>query len=88
MTWQVHVYGSASPELRSWCERHGLPLHVFAWRQDHANAGFAPDALYLIRPDTYVALAATTGAVGSLQRYFNDRGIQPGLPVGTQQHAA
>jgi len=88
MTWQVHVYGSASPELRSWCERHGLPLHVFAWRQDHANAGFAQDALYLIRPDTYVALAATTGAVGSLQRYFNDRGIQPGLPVGTQQHAA
>src|SRR5262249_24342562 len=67
MTWQGHVYGSASPELRSWCERHNLPLHVFSWRQDYAKAGFAEDALYLIRPDTYVALATTTGVVGSLQ---------------------
>ena len=88
MTWQVHVYGSASPELRSWCERHNLPLHVFSWRQDYAKAGFAEDALYLIRPDTYVALATTTGVVGSLQRYFNDRRIYPGLPGGTQKHAA
>jgi 2-polyprenyl-6-methoxyphenol hydroxylase-like FAD-dependent oxidoreductase len=88
MTWQVHVYGSASPELMTRCERHGLPLHVFAWRPEYANAGFAQDALYLIRPDTYVALAATTGAVGSLQRYFNDRGIRPGPPAGTQQDAA
>jgi 2-polyprenyl-6-methoxyphenol hydroxylase-like FAD-dependent oxidoreductase len=87
MTWQVHVYGSANPELRAWCERHDLPLHVFAWRQDHATAGFAQDAIYLIRPDTYVALAATTGVVGALQRYFNDRGLHVGVP-GAQQHAA
>jgi 2-polyprenyl-6-methoxyphenol hydroxylase-like FAD-dependent oxidoreductase len=88
MTWQVHVYGSASPELRTWCEGHGLPLHVFAWRQDYGNAGFAQDALYLLRPDTYVALAAATGVVGSLQRYFNDRGIRIGWPGGGEKHAA
>ena len=76
MTWQVHVYGTASPELRTWCESHDLDLHVFVWRQEYANAGFAQDALYLIRPDTYVALAAYPGTVGALQAYFDDRRIK------------
>ena len=30
---------------------------VFAWRSEHETAGLARDALYLLRPDTYVALA-------------------------------
>jgi 2-polyprenyl-6-methoxyphenol hydroxylase-like FAD-dependent oxidoreductase len=75
MTWQVHVYGTASPELRTWCERHVLPLHEFAWRQEFGRAGFAQNAVYLIRPDTYVALAAADGTTGALQRYFDGRGI-------------
>jgi 2-polyprenyl-6-methoxyphenol hydroxylase-like FAD-dependent oxidoreductase len=76
MTWQVHVYGTASAELRSWCERRNLPLHVFAWRQNYAKAGFARDALYLIRPDTYVALASADDMIDSLQRYFDSRGLR------------
>src|SRR6516225_6606837 len=65
MTWQVHIYGAASPELKTWCQRRGPPLHVFAWRPEYGTAGFAQDALYLIRPDTYVALAQRSGAVDS-----------------------
>src|SRR5215813_14813439 len=76
MIWQVHVYGRASPELKSWCQERGLPLYVFAWRPEYAKAGFAQDALYLIRPDTYVALAQRSGAVDSLRRYFAQRGIR------------
>jgi 2-polyprenyl-6-methoxyphenol hydroxylase-like FAD-dependent oxidoreductase len=75
MTWQVHVYGTANPELRVWCESRDLPLHVFAWRQEHGKAGFAQNALYLVRPDTYVALATAEDPVGSLQRYFDSRGM-------------
>src|SRR5262249_8223126 len=88
MTWQVHVYGAASPELKTWCQEHGLPLHVFAWRPQHGEAGFAQDALYLIRPDTYVALAQRSGAVDSLRRYFEQRGIRAQTHGGTQKHAA
>jgi hypothetical protein len=88
MTWQVHVYGTASPELRTWCDRHYLPLHEFAWRQQYGNAGLAQDAVYLIRPDTYVALANRTDEVGSLQRYFDDRGIRIELLGGGHKHAA
>ena len=65
MSWQVHVYGAATPELRVWCDSRSLPLHVFPWRQEYGNAGFAQDATYLIRPDTYVALADDSSAVNS-----------------------
>jgi hypothetical protein len=75
MTWQVHVYGAATPELRVWCDSRSLPLHVFPWRQEYGNAGFAQDATYLIRPDTYVALAGDSSSVNSLQRYFDNRQI-------------
>ncbi len=78
VAWQAHVYGVASPELRRCCEENDLPLHVFSWRPGHAQAGFAQNALYLIRPDTYVALADSSGAVDVLRRYFEDRGIRMG----------
>lgn len=79
MRWQVHVYGSATREVTAWCARHDLPLHVFAWREDYVAAGLARDALYLVRPDTYVALAEPGGAepAATLERYFAERRIKP-----------
>jgi 2-polyprenyl-6-methoxyphenol hydroxylase-like FAD-dependent oxidoreductase len=76
LDWQVHVYGSASRELTAWCTQRNLPLHIFPWRDDHARAGLARDALYLLRPDTYVALADAGGSAAALDRYVADKGIQ------------
>lgn len=72
-TWQVHVYGAASPELAQWCQEHDLPLHRFDWGPEHQKAGLARNALYLLRPDTYVALAETSGSVQALDQYFTQR---------------
>lgn len=88
MTWQVHVYGIADAELKTWCEAHQLPVHVFPWRSKYGTVGLAQDALYLIRPDTYVALAIRPGTADSLQRYFTKRGIRIGARGGTHKHAA
>ena len=77
MDWQVHVYGTANAELAAWCGDHNLPLHVFAWRSEYEAAGLARDGLYLLRPDTYVALADGSGAADALARYFSDLGIRP-----------
>ena len=74
--WQVHVYGTARGSLGEWCATHGVPLHVFAWSEAHAEAGLARDALYLMRPDTYVALAEGSGEPDILQRYFAERRIR------------
>jgi 2-polyprenyl-6-methoxyphenol hydroxylase-like FAD-dependent oxidoreductase len=75
MNWQVHVYGSANADLSAWCASHGVPLHVFHWRSEHEAAGLVRDATYLLRPDTYVALADASGAPGALDRYCADHGI-------------
>ena len=76
ISWQVHVYGAAKPALTAWCERQRVPLHVFDWRSEYGAAGLARDALYLLRPDTYVALAEPSGAPGALDRYLADLGIR------------
>jgi 2-polyprenyl-6-methoxyphenol hydroxylase-like FAD-dependent oxidoreductase len=76
MDWQVHVYGSASAELAAWCAARDVPLHVFGWRSEYEKAGLARDALYLLRPDTYVALADASGAASALDSYFRDHGIK------------
>jgi 2-polyprenyl-6-methoxyphenol hydroxylase-like FAD-dependent oxidoreductase len=74
--WQVHVYGDAQPELLAWCKEIDLALHVFPWRPQYADAGFTQNALYLLRPDTYLALAADGGLVDAVQGYFASRRIQ------------
>jgi hypothetical protein len=76
MNWQVHVYGSASAELLAWCASHGMPLHVIDWRSEHEAAGLARDAIYLLRPDTYVALTDPSGTPDALDRYCADRAIR------------
>ena len=58
LDWQVHVYGSATPEIQAVCKERTLPLHVFPWRPEMGRAGLRRNAVYLVRPDGYVALAA------------------------------
>ncbi|UVJ41879.1 FAD-dependent monooxygenase [Pseudomonas sp. LS1212] len=77
MKWQVHVYGTASEALVKWCSERGLPLQVFDWAPAHEAAGLGYNALYLLRPDTYVALAESSGNVQALERYFSERSITP-----------
>ncbi|KFI08884.1 FAD-dependent oxidoreductase [Massilia sp. BSC265] len=68
--WQVHVYGQAYPDLRAWCDRHGMILREFEWGVEHDEAGFARNAGYLLRPDGYVALCAAGASAQALEDYF------------------
>ena len=76
MAWQVHVYGTAGGELARWCAQHEMALHVFDWCEEADAAGLARDALYLIRPDCYVAFAEGSGAPAALEGYFADHGLR------------
>ena len=69
IAWRVHVYGAASEELASWCSGRGLALNVFGWRPEYLEAGLQRDALYLLRPDSYVALVDASGSPQALERY-------------------
>jgi 2-polyprenyl-6-methoxyphenol hydroxylase-like FAD-dependent oxidoreductase len=67
--WQVHVYGEPRSGLAEVCAELQLPLHDFAWQPVMRRAGLRRAALYLIRPDGYVALAAPEAAPERLRAY-------------------
>jgi 2-polyprenyl-6-methoxyphenol hydroxylase-like FAD-dependent oxidoreductase len=73
LAWQVHVYGEAMPEITAACRERGLALHVFPWRASMRRTGLRRDALYLVRPDGYVALADPAARATTLLRYLDER---------------
>jgi hypothetical protein len=75
--WQVHVYGEAETAVREACGELGLPLHDFAWESGMRRAGLQHGALYLLRPDGYVALADPTADPERLREYFAERELTP-----------
>ena len=69
LDWQLHVYGTPGPELLTWCMQRDLPLKVFPFTPPAHRAGLAEDALYVVRPDGYVGLAAPRFERVSLDAY-------------------
>jgi 2-polyprenyl-6-methoxyphenol hydroxylase-like FAD-dependent oxidoreductase len=79
LDWQVHVYGSAGPEIRAIGEQRRLPLHIFGWHRDMGRRGLRRDAVYLVRPDGYLAVIGHGGNTGTLASYLDRHEI---LPIG------
>ena len=75
--WQVHVYGDAQAKLKTWCQDRRIPLRLFAWSPANNDAGLRKNAMYLIRPDAYVAVAESTQDVALLERFFAKTHIRP-----------
>ena len=75
LEWQVHVYGDATPAIRAACDQRRLPLHVFAWDAGAAASGLQRNAVYLVRPDGYVGLAADADGAAALSAYLDKHAI-------------
>jgi hypothetical protein len=73
LKWQVHVYGEAANGVREACAELRLPLHIFGWQQGMRRVGLQRGALYLVRPDGYVALADPRADAARLRQYFDKR---------------
>ena len=70
--WQLHVYGTSSDELKNWSKSNNIALHEFAWHETFEKSGLARDAMYLVRPDMYVACAAEKQDPAILMKYLAD----------------
>jgi 2-polyprenyl-6-methoxyphenol hydroxylase-like FAD-dependent oxidoreductase len=77
LDWQAHVYGEADTDLRTACAAAGLTLREFARSPDAGDAGLEPGALYLVRPDGYVGLAAHSASGPALRAFVREHGIRP-----------
>lgn len=71
LKWQVHVYGGARRGVAEACAELRLPLHLFTWQPRMRRVGLRRAALYLIRPDGYVALADPQADPERLRGYFD-----------------
>jgi hypothetical protein len=87
LTWQVHVYGEPRRGLAEVCAELQLPLHLFDWQPAMRRVGLSRGALYLVRPDGYIALADSPGDPERLRDYFSARSLptpatqfKPGFP--------
>jgi 2-polyprenyl-6-methoxyphenol hydroxylase-like FAD-dependent oxidoreductase len=75
--WQLHVYGEAKPEIQAVCDGRKLALHVFPWRSEMRRTGLRRNATYLVRPDSYVALADPAGSAAAVTSYLDARRLNP-----------
>jgi 2-polyprenyl-6-methoxyphenol hydroxylase-like FAD-dependent oxidoreductase len=78
MHWQVHVYGEADPDVMATCAARNLVVKVFPWESRMQQAGFRAGALYLVRPDGYVAFADLAQSAAALEHYLDSRRLKPG----------
>ena len=69
LDWQAHVYGEVDKDLETACRELHLPLHVFAFSDGTKDAGLKRGALYLVRPDGYVALASFEQSASNLRTF-------------------
>jgi hypothetical protein len=78
LTWQAHVYGELRglAEIAEVCAELHLPLCSFTWRPEMQRAGLARGAVYLVRPDGYVAFADPHADPEQLRGYFSGLSIQ------------
>ena len=75
LDWQARVHGEPPEALALWSRDHGLDLLSLPWSKAAADAGLRQDALYLLRPDTYVALVDPAASPQTLAHYFDARGL-------------
>jgi hypothetical protein len=90
LSWQVHVYGEARPGLAEVCNELQLRLRIFAWHPGMRRAGLLRNALYLVRPDGYVALADPHADPERLREYLRagilGRFVVPDEPFSEPGH--
>src|SRR3984893_17970894 len=77
LDWQIHIYGTATPEMQALCAGRKLPLHIFPWRPETGRAGLRRNAVYLVRPDGYVALVNSEGSATAVAAYLDARKLTP-----------
>jgi 2-polyprenyl-6-methoxyphenol hydroxylase-like FAD-dependent oxidoreductase len=81
LDWQVHVYGEPAPDIRAFCQERDVSLYVVPWRAEFTRAGLMRNAVYLVRPDGYVAFADSDGRASGLSSYLNTRQLSAPLTV-------
>jgi hypothetical protein len=74
LNWQLHVYGNVTTRSRAVIAKWNLPIHVLPWNAEMKRKGIKRDALYLIRPDGYIAVAVDRNSPEAMGTYLTEMG--------------
>ena len=75
LDWQIQLYGAAEPSFVADANAGGVRVHAFPWNADAERAGLAQGAVYLVRPDGYVALAHATQEFAAVRSFLERFGV-------------
>lgn len=75
--WQMHVYGDIQEQIKILCEDRNIKLRAYPWRETFQAAGLQQNALYVIRPDTYIGYVSPTQNADAVLQYFDRIQIRP-----------
>ena len=76
LAWQVHIYSTwTCPDIGRLSRQRKFAFHVFLWRPDLAHSGIVENAVYLIRPDGYIAFADAGAKARTLAAYLDAQGL-------------
>jgi 2-polyprenyl-6-methoxyphenol hydroxylase-like FAD-dependent oxidoreductase len=70
LDWQIHIYGTAHTDFEHALQQQHIKLNVFPWDKQAQAAGLIKDAIYLIRPDAYIAYIDSRQDSEQLKQYL------------------
>jgi 2-polyprenyl-6-methoxyphenol hydroxylase-like FAD-dependent oxidoreductase len=72
LDWQIHIYGQITFEFKNFLQQQKLMYYEFAWEDIFKKVGFEKNAVYLIRPDGYIAYIDLAQNHQSLENFLNE----------------
>lgn len=75
--WRAHLYGEPPAGLDAGLADLGVAFRAFPWEPGFRRTHLQRDALYLVRPDGYVALTDMKPSAARVAAYLRQRGVQP-----------
>lgn len=70
LKWQLHIYGEPQQDFAKVCSEREIQMYAFPW-EDSMSKYIIRNAVYLIRPDGYVAICGTNLGSNDLEKYFS-----------------
>ncbi|EKV19034.1 FAD binding monooxygenase, putative [Penicillium digitatum PHI26] len=82
VSWQLHIYGDSVTEFEKWAREMKVKVFTFHWHDQYGKVGLVKNAVYLLRPDQYIAGIFEGSSVNGLVEYFTTRGFNLGCDYG------
>lgn len=76
LNWQIHVYGEVNPDFKNSIQALNIKLNEYSWNEMAKKSGIEKNAVYLIRPDGYIAFANSSQDSNKIEEYLRLHGVR------------